>query len=323
MKTVFIANPLPKTLGHFVHELEETLNRIDVPSSTFPFMKVEGATSWLQKTHLLVNAVRNVRSIRGCSDTVITVWPSLGLLDARLLRNKRRNSLLIIHDPIPIRPQLGYGRISKLLTRKPVPASPIILSHSDDASAVLHDVLPGYLHLQLPHPIKSNQDTSRKMGAKERTVVVAGQFKPERNIKLLRDIGPRLQQIDAIGKIFGRGWPEIPGWEVESRFLSENELDGVLSAASAILIPYNRYYQSGIAIRALELGTMSISSPNSFAYDLLGPSGVVPTNDPDAWLRAIENVINSPELSATVFEQYRKKVDIAWKDFFDQNSETR
>lgn len=310
---ISVANPLPQALAHYVTELTETLNRIGIGYDTMPTRGVEGRTGSLGKLLMLRDALANPFSARLRTQPTLVAWPSLGLIDARLWASTRTRNLLVLHDPIPIRKQVGFDPLSHKFAQRAGRHSPIIVSHSHDALVEARRILPKHSHIRLPHPILNSQAAASKPHP-HRTVVVAGQYKPERNLNLLRELGPRLQEIGAVGKIYGRGWPEVPGWEVDSRFLDEREMDEVLARASVVLIPYSRYYQSGIALRALELGTMSLSPRNSFAEEVLGADAIVESADTaEAWLSAVDRVAEDAALPAQTFDSYRSTVDDQWR----------
>ena len=71
-------------------------------------------------------------------------------------------------------------------------------------------------------------------------------------------------------EVVGRGWPDLPGWNVDSRFVSELELDELVKSSDAIVIPYVRFFQSGIAIRALESNTPVVGRAATSLADLYG-----------------------------------------------------
>lgn len=309
---ISIANPLPLVMAHYVDELCDTMDRVEISYDLYPAWGVEGKAGACGRAQMLLNALANPVRGRFHSNAVFVAWPSLGLLDGRLWTSHHGRHFVVLHDPVPIRRQVGFGKLSQRIARRAGKSAPTVVTHSRDAYGIARELFPEHRHLHLPHPIATNQQLGdAKRG--QRIVLVAGQFKPERNLDLLRELGPRLHEIGAVGKICGRGWPEIPGWNVDSRFLGESELDKALSAASAVIIPYSRYYQSGIAIRALELGTMSVSPENSFARDVLGACGVIgPTQGVDDWLSAIRRICEDQSIAKSVFEAYRCKVDAEW-----------
>jgi hypothetical protein len=187
-----------------------------------------------------------------------------------------------------------------------------VISHSEDALQRAREALPKHHHVVALHPIRDSQLTSAKTATP--SVVVAGQFKPERDIQLLRALGPSLRSRGIDARIVGRGWPAVDGWRVDSRFLSESELDTTLASAWLVLLPYKMYFQSGILIRALELGTLTISPETSFARDVLPREFVIDaTASATDWLGAIERALQGSARPIAPFTEYQVRVDRSWE----------
>jgi hypothetical protein len=228
----------------------------------------------------------------------------------------------VFHDPVPIRKQVGFDLISrKLASRYSSDRAPVILVHSDDAYVEAKKLFPGLSVRKALHPLLSDLRQPLVSG---NDIVVAGQFKPERNLSLLAEIGPLLRAKGLRPRIYGRGWPEnVPGWEVDSRFLGEAELDAAIDGAAVVLIPYRNYFQSGIVIRALERGRLSVSPENSFARDVFGavPEAIyrpdAPATEVLHHLVAVAESKNSP---SEVFEDYRQRTDSSWAALFDDHA---
>ena len=112
-------------------------------------------------------------------------------------------------------------------------------------------------HALLAHPMFPPTPTVHgpsPVGSPRPVVRVLGQYKQDRDLEVLRLLASELRGQFEL-EIVGRGWPEIAGWRVDARFVAESELDLLIRTSDAVLIPYRRFYQSGIAIRALENGT--------------------------------------------------------------------
>jgi hypothetical protein len=113
-----------------------------------------------------------------------------------------------------------------------------------------------------------------------------GQYKRDRNLELLREFAASAPS-DWRLILAGRGWPEITGWKVDSRFLSENELNDRIDQSSVVLIPYRRFYQSGIAVRAIERGVPVVGPTGTALSRLLGANNPLLCDaDVHSWLRA-------------------------------------
>jgi glycosyltransferase involved in cell wall biosynthesis len=154
---------------------------------------------------------------------------------------------------------------------------------------------------QLAHPMLPpvEEDCKENDGDQGSPVVrVLGQFKRDRDlgalVALAEELGPDVQL-----EIVGRGWPELEGWKVDSRFVSEAELDELMRTSSAVVIPYVRFYQSGIAIRALESNTPIVGRAETSLADLYGRnSRLLVTEDPatgvvneHSWVEAVRYAV--------------------------------
>ncbi len=255
--------------------------------------------------------------LRRSPQPFIQLWPSFGFAELGIWRSgEDRASSVIIHDPVPLRRQVGYGAVGRYIGRLSLYGrAPAIVSHSRDASDAIRELLPGGRIFDVAHPVRTTQ--VRHAEGTSPKVVVAGQFKPVRDLEMLRWLGPRLRRRGYIPQIIGRGWPaDLEGWDIDSRFVSEAELDQVLGSAAAVVIPYKRYFQSGIMLRALEQGTLSISPNTSFARQVLGASSgcvLEDSEDGSAWLDAIDSVVGQPEQVADVFDRYKDLCDDSWR----------
>lgn len=315
---LYSSNPLPRALAHYERELAATLGRIGVEHRVLPTKPVEGGVGISAKARMLRNAAENGRSGGRLEQTAMQLWPSLGLLDPLIWRSGSRSgstNAVIVHDPVPLRSQIGFDRVSRSLARRSGSGrSPVIVSHSDDAMVVSRELFPRFRHVKLLHPVLASPSPVPR--ASEPTVVVAGQYKPQRDLALLARLGQRLRREGVVGEIYGRGWPDdLPGWRVTSRFLDEDELDRALASAWCVLIPYQLYFQSGIALRALELGTLSVSPHTSFASDLLGAGSSLMTDSSrsdEEFARAIASALAGEHDPAVLLERYVEAVDRSW-----------
>ena len=94
--------------------------------------------------------------------------------------------------------------------------------------------------------------------------------------------------------IRGRGWPAIDGWDLDDRFLSEEEFSAEIDAAGVVLIPYQRFYQSGVAIRALEGGVPVVGPQHPFLSNLFGDDTLVDRRAAtERWVEAIVAAMSS------------------------------
>ncbi|MEP6477971.1 MAG: hypothetical protein ABJB03_01155 [Rhodoglobus sp.] len=309
------SNPLHTTLAHYVRELEETLSRSGTPFAVSPTAVVEGIPGAAGKVRMMLNALSNVRSIRRtATHSNLQVWPSLGLAEIPLWHRSHGNRhFVILHDPVPLRRQFGFDPVSRwIAAHDDGPRSAVVVVHSEHAEQEARKLLPRHDLVTLPHPVLSGNPAG---AVKNRTVVVAGQYKPERDIGLLRELGPRLAEIGLTGHIRGRGWPgDLAGWTIVDSFVTEPDFDRLLAEAAVVLHPYRTYFQSNVAVRALELGTLSVLPLNSFSADLFAGQAGLLYDQPSAAtvLRALEYATTAQIDPAAMLGAYRTFVDGAW-----------
>lgn len=314
---VALYNPIPKTLTHYQRELHATLNRIGVRCTDQRFPGIEDLTR-AGKMRALVEAVVRRPIVHQRGKYSLVLWPAFGLLDSIYWRRSRGRVAVVIHDPIPIRPLAGYGRISKLASRLLLDVkTPLMISHSADASMDLHDLLPRHRHARALHPILDRRPIAPRTD-QDQYVLVAGQYKPTRDLELLRSLGPVIRELGARPRIVGRGWPadELPEWEIRDEFVSDDELSEYIDGAAAVLLPYQRFYQSGIVIRALEAEVPCVVPASSFTRQIFGPGHPVlvhQTHDIEQWASALNYALTESGHVAEAAQQYRAACDDSWR----------
>lgn len=259
-----VVNPLPRALHHYAHELHVLLDSLpDVRWDDVPVRSAEvGALGKVQK---LRAAVRHLRLLRRVSGPSIELWPVLGHLESLGVRGTQ--TAVIHHDPVPIRAQAGYGakavRTGVLQANR---VGMVAVAHSRAAERQLREF--GYRRVfAVPHPILPPVERLAKSTS---VVRVLGQFKPARDLELLQSLGPQLRRLGYETEIVGRGWPDVNGWRVSDEFVGEEKLADLIASAGAIVIPYRRYWQSGIAVRALEASVPVVGVSGGFLDELYG-----------------------------------------------------
>ena len=305
-----VYNPLPIAYSHREKQLVEIFDGL----VQFTRSSTEGMTGW-KKVSALVSHLRVIRKLRSTSEPVLVTWPLLGWLEVILWARRNSQVYLSVHDPKPLRRQIGLGRVAAQLARLVPPnMRPTLICHSSIAADETIRILPGTSVISLPLPMirPKLHATSEK---RPRTVLVLGQYKPARDLDFLELLGPQRETHTLKGSIAGRGWPQVTGWDVTDRFLSEKDFDDLLSRAGCLLIPYRHYFQSGVALRAVELGTPVVGAAHPYLCDSLGlsdTSGIVASPDStNSWLEAIENSINSDSYSTNIFG----KTQDLWKEW--------
>jgi glycosyltransferase involved in cell wall biosynthesis len=324
-RSALLFTPIPLAQAHTTEEFVQTLARLDIASRQLsPDPAIDSAdTSLLSRTR---SHIRTVRSLPDDSTFMLVLWPAFGWLEPMLWGGARNDARLIVHDPVPIRRQYGQGRLARAWARKAVRQMDTrFICHTEEAAKTTALQLDlRHLPSVCLHPILTMPDTppmGRSKGGADPVVLVAGQYKPSRDVELLSELGPRLKSSGLRPRIVGRGWPAIAGWEVQDRFLSEREFEDEVSSAAVIVIPYRKYWQSGVAIQALEREIPVVGAPTSFLRTLFGddyPGLTTGQGDPEAWLEAISTVANEPPDMYSSRRRYQDEVDRSWAPQFTE-----
>lgn len=295
-----LVDPIPQIHDRYEMEICATLQQLGCPSISLlvgPSGELAGK-SRLEKLVTTVQLLRRPRCVRRASAgaEILVCWPIFGFFEPLLwMRTARRHSLsIVIHDPTPLRRTRGSGSFATLVGRLAMRSGKLtIVVHSQPAADALAAQGWGPTTL-LPHPILPQQYRPRDRDFQR--VVVAGQYKPARHLQLLKELAEPLKRRGYELIIAGTGWPDVPGWHVRSGHLSENEFDEVITSAACVLIPYREFYQSGVAVRALEAGRAIVGSDHPFLAGLYGVDwpGLVRTETLTAWLDAVDSAASVP-----------------------------
>lgn len=284
---VTILNTLGGALAHYTSALRHNLEAggatcavvsIDEPS-------ISGEKSWRWVGQYL-KALWSLRRFQG---TVIVTWPVLGFLDipiAGLILGSRVS--VIVHDPQPLVDARGYGAVSRWLASKVT--APELIVHSEQATDAISPSALRRRAVRLAHPMHRPQSVRLGHDVEPYAVRVLGQYKPDRDLDALREISRASQGIAL--QIVGRRWPQVAGWAVRDEFVTETELSGLIQSSRAVVVPYRRFFQSGIAIRCLESGTAVVGPVGTSLDDLLGEaSGAL--GDSGSWGSAVNWAISA------------------------------
>lgn len=291
-RDVVVVNTLGGALEHYTRGLAGALAhaggavsvvRVDEPSTAGG-----SALGWIRRYVAALWSVR--RTARRTDARVVVTWPVLGHLDRPLLRcvlGRGVDVALVMHDPRPLVHARGYGVLARRVGR--LGRAVRFIVHSATADRTLRAECPGEAPDVLPHPVVPRAvDAVPAAGGPGRPVVrVLGQYKPDRDLDLLAAVGRRLGATHRL-EVVGRRWPTVPGWDVTDGFVPEERLDELMATADVVLVPYKRFFQSGVAIRALELGTPAVGPAGSSIGDLYPDDRFLASDDPESWCRAIE-----------------------------------
>jgi hypothetical protein len=320
-----VVNPLGAALHHYQDELVSVLagpdRRVICLETVEPHVSGRSRAAWLLR--YLVLLVRAGRRVRGNPyGRVISVWPVLGYLDLVLLRlTVGRRGRLVLHDPVPLVWARGYGRAARWLGRTTGGGVGVIV-HSRAARAALDAGISERLVSLLPHPMMPSRPVPPEPtqdGAKP-TVRVLGQYKPDRDLDALRRLAKSLGPTADL-QVHGRGWPEIQGWSVHPDFVVESEMESLISSSNVVLVPYRRFFQSGVAIRCLEHGTPVVGPADTSLEELYGGGSPLLVRDPDDWVRAVHRALASGGDEALIAGRaWRTRCEQEWSGWAERSA---
>lgn len=319
LSSVVIVNPLGRALRQYREALSDTINGLGYATHVHEWCEPSADGS-----SRLMWVLRHFRVLystsRRFNEFQIVIWPALGYLDAVFLRLiAAPRSYVIIHDPVPLVRSAGYGKIARSLAR--LLAGSKLLVHSSEALRAMPG--RGSDSTELPHPFRRSPDDDGKPESgqilPERVrILVFGQFKKDRNIELLEELAGGLPgEYDLL--IVGRGWPPVRKWTVVDTFVPECEVDRLLRSASVVLIPYTRFYQSGVAIRCLENNVPFVGPKNSSLKSLVGSDSSLLAGSSHAdWLCSIDYAIRDGRAEARRASiSYESSTRAAWSLWFN------
>jgi hypothetical protein len=184
--------------------------------------------------------------------------------------------------------------------------------HSQAAADVVRRELRPRSLAVVPHPMLPPRPSASRRVARP-VIRVLGQFKADRDVAALERLA-REGPGEWTYEIVGRGWPAVAGWHVDARFVPEAEFEELLTTSSAVLIPYRRFFQSGVAVRAVELGTPVVGPADSSLADLLGTGSPWLVRDGD-WRAATTAALGDASALAEIAERAHRHVVAGWRDW--------
>jgi glycosyltransferase involved in cell wall biosynthesis len=324
-ETVVVVNPLGAALHHYQAELVSVLSGLDrriiCLETVEPHVSGRSRAAWLLR--YLVLLVRAALRVRGNPPgRVISVWPVLGYLDLVLLRfTAGRRGRLVLHDPTPLVWARGYGRAARWLGRT-LGGGVGVIVHSRAARAALDAGISERRVSLLPHPMLPSQPVSPEptRSARTPTVRVLGQYKPDRDVDALRRLARNLGPTADL-HVHGRGWPEIQGWSVHPYFVLESEMESLISSSDVVLVPYRRFFQSGVAIRCLEHGTPVVGPADTSLEELYGGRSPLLVRDPDDWVRAVHRALaEGGHEAVTAGRAWRTRCEQEWSGWAERSA---
>lgn len=320
---VILVNPLGAALKHYTASLERML--VDCGATVTSVALMEPSASGQSRRRWIGEYFKTLwketmRQSHGASHAiVIQTWPLLGYLDYLVAKPilRRTRALIIIHDPTPLVHARGYGRFARwAASRRLIAATAVV--HSDAAAEVVSGTTSLRDVIELPHPMLPPEKRGNR-GGKQIVVRVLGQYKADRDLESMRQLatqGPSEWRYEVIG----RGWPPVAGWTVVDRFVNEDDFDSYLRSSNVIVIPYSRFFQSGVAIRSLEVGTPVVGMRASSLADLVGSESAWLV-DGEPWLGAVEAAIraDSQEIYEAASSAYRDALR-QWRTWLERSA---
>lgn len=309
VSSIALINPLGAALSHYSTEIESVLVDSDIRITPITFLEPSAsgkpAILWIFNYAL---AIINARlSVNKSGSRLLILWPVLGYWDIVLLRILGiSRAALVMHDPHPLVKAVGYSRLAKECASL-VRGNIELIAHSQRALSVMQEEVPRMSLTLVPHPIL-RPEFAQQDGPVRPLVRVFGQYKPDRDLPSLAALGRALNG-SAVLEVYGRGWPNIDGWRVFPGFLKEERMTELMSGSSVILIPYKNFFQSGIAIRALELGVPFVGPKASVLADMMGPYSplLVDEGGTHLWIDAVAHAVQNGKKEA-------REAAIRWRD---------
>ncbi|TQR85361.1 hypothetical protein D8S82_17170 [Mycobacterium hodleri] len=295
---VLVINPLKYTLAHYESELIETINRSAYNTvETAETVPGDGIAGPYERIAVAARAIweriRMGRTIRG--KTVIVIWPMFGYFEpATLIGLSRHNNVyIVIHDPSPLRRTYGQSVAARKLFKKTTERWNIkVIYHTVKAQRVgTRD--NGVSGIVIPHPIRSERPlmgVPRENVASRPKVRVLGQYKRTRSLEALTTIADRTGDTYQL-EIYGRGWPDVPGWKVANEFVPEQEFVRLVESSDCVVIPYDLFFQSNVAVRCLEAGVPVVAPVHEHITQLYGEDWPGTVRDPSDWYDALSRAL--------------------------------
>jgi hypothetical protein len=238
------------------------------------------------------------------------------------MRVARRNTVyIIVHDPSPLRRSYDQSRWAKQLFKAATRlASVKILYHTELAQQV-GDRRTGVRGAVVPHPIRLDWTPTgerRGLGVRRPVVRVLGQYKQTRSLSALAEIADKAAGLYDL-EIHGRGWPQVQGWSVQDHFVPEDKFTDLVQSSDCVIIPYDLFFQSGVAVRCLEVGVPIVAPFHEHIVQLYGDDWVGVVRDEAGWHNALAAALAVD--AAAIFARRRhlaQTTSCAWRNLLEE-----
>ena len=307
---------------HFYRELEPLAQRLPRPV----FLGIKGLSHTVDMARLVVE----LRAFK--PDVIHFQWAPLPLVDRMYLPVLRRIAKLVltVHDSAPFngapRSALQMAGAIKILSD-----FDRLIVHTDAAATRLRSYgLPTENIRRIAHgPLEgSSVVVPRREHANGEgrlvEILLFGRIKPYKGADVLLQAAAAMRR-DLLAKarihIVGQPFMDLAplhtivhdaGIEehvsIEPRFVSDAEVSELLAAADIVALPYRDIDASGVLMTAISAGVPIVATRVGLFAELLedGKHGrVIGVNDHLALARALEELVQSPELRARMGRQVR------------------
>lgn len=297
---VFIINPLKQTLAHYERELIETLEQsVDGHLEVIDTVAGDGVRGSLDRVKVALQAVyERLLMARGLREEVIVViWPLFGYLEPlTLMRLARRNDVyIVVHDPSPLRRSYGGSKVAGSIFTAALRRGRFHIVYHTAVAQGVGIARTGIVGAVVPHPLSGetvDTSTCRAWDNNRRpTVRVLGQYKPARSLTALTTIAENAAGRYSL-EIYGRGWPDVPGWSVAAEFVPENDFARLIMSSDCVVIPYHLFFQSGVAVRCLEAAVPVVAPRHEHIAQLYGSDWPGTVQDDSDWYSAVARVLS-------------------------------
>ncbi|WP_124389313.1 hypothetical protein [Rhodococcus wratislaviensis] len=325
---IVVIDPLNRTLRHYEQELLDTLRHAGYEAVEVPHtVQGEGASGVSEKIRIsLSSVIERIRLGHTMSSRVIIVaWPLFGYFDPLTLVTLTRSNrvFIVLHDPWPLRNAYGYSRVARFAFKAVVARRNVQVLYHTHLAQEVGGRMTGVTGSIVPHPIlmrSTTPGTAPEGPSRHPRIRVLGQYKQARSIAALEHIAVANNDHLSL-EIYGRGWPSVPGWKLVDHFIPEDEFETAVQTSDCVVIPYDSFFQSGVAARCLELGVRVVAPLHEHIVELFGADwpGIV-RNESD-WLAAIQRAltVDSVEIRARR-DSVRREIQRAWSGALDRVS---
>ncbi|MFD7007660.1 glycosyltransferase [Rhodococcus jostii] len=290
-----VVNPLPATLSQYQKEIVGTFERLNGDKLVGLYLESgDGNPGTLAKIRSAIRILigRAVAIPKRNASTIIVLWPLFGYFDVItwMLAARRSRIICVVHDPLPLRRQIGHSKFAKLLFAKIVESCGILtVCHTELAGQVVRDET-GVEHVLAGHPIAYDSTPLPTERAHSRDIRVMGQYKTARTVDPLIQIAESERIRNFRLEIYGRNWPVVTGWDVKPQFIPEEQFEELIQTSNCVVVPYSRFFQSGVAVRCLESSVPIVAPRHEHIVELFGPDWPGIVHDEDDWVDAVLRV---------------------------------